>query len=438
MNSLDLNLINYEKPDLETLFKLKQNYTVNDVEFTESTMREQLTKTDNLNISLKQDLINFLKDAKQKLIQLVNTPLFNNTNNNNNLFKNNLFSTEYIPTKENIQRDKELNLREKTDFIHVQTSEFLPGKLNPLHTRVISKCLTIDTRFRDNYYSTQSSDFQFQLPLTLNKVVSMHLSSFEIPVSFYGISSSYGNNFLYIKIYHSDFINNYNDELIEEEKIITIPDGNYNAQDLIDILNISLCPTNIDGTPLNPDDLFSYIQFSLNITDTGSGTGKVTINTIGLRKNDITKITLDFTKDINGMNTNSNIYYKIGWNLGFTQPKYEGKTTYISDSIIEPATIRYIYLAVDDFNSSVSDLFMTAFNESLMSPNIIARISIKGNYFSLLMENDLNVVSEPRVYFGPVEIQRLRVRLYDDHGRILQMNGANLSFCLVFKMLYDL
>jgi hypothetical protein len=437
MDSIDLNLTNYEKSDLEKLFKLKKNYNANDVEYKETTMREQLTKINNLNVSLKQDLINFLKKAKQKLIQITNKPIFED-NIPTSIFNDHLYSSEYIPTKENIRREKELNTREQTNFFHVQTSEFLPGKLNPLHTRVISKCLTIDTRFRDNYYTTQSSDFQFQLPLTLNKVVSMHLSSFEIPVSFYGISSSYGNNYLYIKIYYPDFTNTYNDELIEEEKIFTIPDGNYNAQDLINVLNKSLCPTNIDGTPLNPDNLFSYVQFSLDITDTGSGTGKVTLYTTGLKKDDIKKITLDFTKDINGINTISNIYYKIGWNLGFTQPKYEGKTTYISDSIIEPATIRYIYLAIDDYNSGVSDLFMTAFNESLMSSNVIARISIKGTYFSLLMENDLNVVSEPRIYFGPVEIQRLRVRLYDDHGRVLQMNGANLSFCLVFKMLYDL
>jgi hypothetical protein len=110
----------------------------------------------------------------------------------------------------------------------------------------------------------------------------------------------------------------------------------------------------------------------------------------------------------------------------------------ISETIIEPATVRYIYLAIDDFNSSVNDLFTNAFYKSIMSPDVIARISIKSSYFSLLMENDLSVVTEPRSYFGPVDIQRIRVRLYDDRGNILQMNDSNFSFCLVFKMLYDL
>lgn len=439
--NLDLNIKNYDKPDLVNLFKLtNSNYTHNDVEMQENKMREQLSKLTTLTKSMKQDLMNFLNTAKQKLInEIMNEKRIFNEYIPTTIPKNNrLDASEYVATKENKPRERELNIREKTEFVHVQNSDFMPGKLNPLQTRVISKCLTIDTRFRDNFYSTQSSDFQFQLPLTLNKVVSMSLSSFEIPVSFYGISSGYGNNFLFIKIFHPDFENTYNDELIEKDKIIIVPDGNYNAQDLINIINKLLCPVNIDGTPVNPDDLFSYIQLSLDISETGSGTGKVTIYTTGLKSSNIKSITLDFTKDINGLPNNSEISSKIGWNLGFTHPKYEGKTVYLSDTIIEPATIRYIYLAVDDYNSSVNDLFMTAFNESLMSPNVIARISIKGTYFSLLMENDLSMVTEPRIYFGPVEIQRLRIRLYDDHGRILQMNNANFSFCLVFKMLYDL
>jgi len=68
----------------------------------------------------------------------------------------------------------------------------------------------------------------------------------------------------------------------------------------------------------------------------------------------------------------------------------------------------------------------------------MARISIKGSHLSLIMENELTVVTEPRQYFGPVDIQRMRIRLFDEYGRILQMNGSNFSFCLKLKLLYDL
>ena len=78
------------------------------------------------------------------------------------------------------------------------------------------------------------------------------------------------------------------------------------------------------------------------------------------------------------------------------------------------------------------------FNKSILSPNILARISIKGSYFSIIMESDFNIVSEPRKYFGPVDIQKLHIQLLDEHGRILHMNNSNFSFCINLKMLYDL
>ena len=73
-----------------------------------------------------------------------------------------------------------------------------------------------------------------------------------------------------------------------------------------------------------------------------------------------------------------------------------------------------------------------------MNNDILARISIKGNRFNLLTNNDFDIVSEPRIYFGPIDLQRLRIRLLDEHGRVLQMENSNYSFCLKLKMLYDL
>ena len=76
--------------------------------------------------------------------------------------------------------------------------------------------------------------------------------------------------------------------------------------------------------------------------------------------------------------------------------------------------------------------------KNLLKLGKLARISIKGSYFSLIMENDFNIITEPRRYFGPVDIQRLRIRLLDERGRVLPMNNSNFSFCLDFKMIYDL
>lgn len=436
---LDLDLYNYSINDIEKFFRLdkESKYQAKDVELKEVEIREVLLQSGHINKQFKRDLISFLEKAKNWLIEVKCPPRIQPTTVPRDF---RLDPSPNIPKPKEFpgSREGEITGRQNTQFIYAQNSEFYPGIINPIDTRIIAKCLTIDTRFRDNYYTTNSSDFTFQLPLKITKVVSMQLSSFEIPVSFYGISSNYGNNYLYLKITYPD-PDTYVDEPVVQEKVFIIPDGNYNAQDFIDKINDVICPKNFDGTPLFPDNMFSYIQFRVDINDSGSGTGKVIVEPCGVMECKIKTITLDFSKDIN-MNTdpNPNLSSKIGWNLGFTKILYENKRTYTSDTLIEPATIRYIYLAVDDFNNSVNNHFITAFNQSIMNPNILARISIKGTYFSLLMENDLNIVTEPRKYFGPVDIQRLRIRLYDDHGRILDMNNANYSFCLNFKILYDL
>jgi len=435
MENIDLDINNYTINDIEKFFKLKpkSGYTAVDVELREAQIREQLLSSGHIDKRLKRDLIEFLTSAKEWLMDIKCPP-----QKQPSIIPKNaqLDKTDFPASRIPPSREGELIERKNIQYVISHPSEFVPGEINPLKTRVISKCLTIDTRFRDNFYTTPSSDFTFQMPVKLNKVVSMQMSAFEIPVAFYGISSTYGNNFLWIKITYPN--PGYDDEPVEEEKILIIPDGNYNAQDFIDTINELLSPKKIDGTLENPDNMFSYVRFTLDIKESGSGTGKVTLETYGTKCKDISKIELDFSRSIDGTPDLIDISTKIGWNLGFTKKKYENKKSYVAETLIEPASIRYIYLAIDDFNNSVNNHFITAFNQSILNPNILARISIKGTYFSLLMENDLNIVTEPRKYFGPVDIQRLRVRLFDDHGRILEMNNANFSFCLVFKLLYDL
>jgi len=227
---------------------------------------------------------------------------------------------------------------------------------------------------------------------------------------------------------------------LEDENMFIIPDGNYDAKGLINTLNNLLSPLDKKGNLINPASIFSYIEFSLDIDSFNSGTGKVMIKPAESHKKFVNSITLDFTKNKNG-STDSNptsLLTKIGWNLGFIKPKYENSCTYTSDTIFEMNTIRYVYLAIDDFNNNANNQFISVFNNSILNPHILARISIKGNYFSSLQENDFTIITEPRQYFGPVDIQRFKIQMYDEFGRILNLNNANYSFCLDFKLLYDL
>ena len=42
-----------------------------------------------------------------------------------------------------------------------------------------------------------------------------------------------------------------------------------------------------------------------------------------------------------------------------------------------------------------------------------------------------------RIYFGPVNIERMRVKLMDDKGRVLNLNGADWSVTIISENLYQ-
>ena len=46
-------------------------------------------------------------------------------------------------------------------------------------------------------------------------------------------------------------------------------------------------------------------------------------------------------------------------------------------------------------------------------------------------------LNRTREYFGPVNIQKLEIKVYDEYGRILDLNNMDWSFTLAFEKLYD-
>jgi len=208
----------------------------------------------------------------------------------------------------------------------------------------------------------------------------------------------------------------------------------------IESINNLISPRDEDGILLDADDIFGYIKVTVDLTDNYSGTGRVTFMTEGSKENIITSFEIKFIKPYNCNDFKFPLSTRIGYNFGFTKEEYKGEKKYVSEMIIEPATIRYFYLAIDDYNNNNNNnQYITVYkNSTTLTSSIIAKISVKSSYFSLIMENDLNITTEPREYFGPINLQKLQVSLLDDHGRILDMTQGNFSFTLLVKRLYDL
>jgi hypothetical protein len=256
MTDIDLDITNYSIGDLEKFFSLdpKQNYTSGDIELREYEIREQLLSSGHVKRKFKKDLIDFLSKAKQLLSSKKSGTTEPNAPSQSH--------SEYKEIASTSRAENELIVRPDKKYVNSYPSEYHPGQLNPLDTRTITKYVPIDTRVRDNYETTSASDFTIQLPSRLNKVVSMQLSSLEFTITCYSISAKYGNNFLYM---YTDTQYSENGPITPYETVIIIPDGNYNATDLLIKINSLLAPTDTAGALLEPDSVFSYIKFYIDI-----------------------------------------------------------------------------------------------------------------------------------------------------------------------------
>jgi hypothetical protein len=71
--------------------------------------------------------------------------------------------------------------------------------------------------------------------------------------------------------------------------------------------------------------------------------------------------------------------------------------------------------------------------------DVFAKIPIKqGTPFGrLYVDFSGSLQDNKRVYFGPVNVDRMRVRLLDDKGNVLNLNGCEWSFAVIVEVLYQ-
>jgi len=429
--NFDLEINNYKIDELRDMFELPENYDKNMINNKESKLIENIIRNKNINEDTKSKTITFLIKAKNILSEHISR---NNNDNESSLIINRGEKQNELknPTPDKAERTsntlpKSELLSYDDHMVQVRSSDgyppdigFAKGILNPLKKRVISRTVTIDSRFRENYYNSSAGNFTVQLPMILENVLTMSLSSIEMPTSYYVISNQYQNNFFSITV---------NDVT----KIISISSGNYTTASLILYLNNEMLTFGGD---------FKYIVFAVNVSAAFGGSGQMMVG-VDLAKPDniiINNIELNFQADKFGNDDRSTpLPLKLGWILGFRNGIYTGNLNYVSEAITDISGPRYFYLVVEDFNNNNNNaLFYTAFNSSLLNKSVLGRFPLNTSLYSLLLQNNLNVVVVKREYFGPVDIHNLKIQLLDEFGRIVDLNYMDFSFSLFFTIAYDI
>ena len=464
MSNINLDINTYNINEMENLLKLKHPYIEEDL-FNAKTKMQTSIISSNITQVKKEELSIFLDNIYNRL--------------SNNLVK--IDAKNYNDVK---QYDGNHFIIKNENDKYSSTLE----NNKQINKSIIKRTYTVDSLFRQNYDAAdnQSHNYVIQLPETINKAITMSISSLEIPLTYHNISEELNNNVFRIQVNLS------NGDTTEISGNVTIATGMYEARFAGEIATNHRKAASIK-TEVNRALKEFFNKFTSSSTSDISGLASDLCNNliygINIRsgfsffKYDLTNdssnniqdffndysIKIDFdvnngdtiTDQITGKGKSTScyqneIYQKLGWQLGFRNKllildisndvlNTLGSTecTVVSRSPCYINYPRYIYIAIDDFQASSRNYFSIA-SESIIAPNIIGRINI----LSLLEEKTaFKQAAAPgdfiynnkhvREYFGPTDITKLKVSLLDEYGRPFTLNNMDWSFILSFECFYN-
>ena len=448
MSSFDLDVQNYSLDELLSMFSVSKPYETEEVINNKIKLKDKVNVQYDLTLNKKSDICGFLDSAADKIIEAIqHGPIVKKPQNFLDL-KNNLYkstgSTYIIKSSFDTEG---LNAKAWEGKL-IDSPNHPPGFVNPINISTIKRTVNVDTRFRSNYYTTSATNFSLTLPLKITNVLSMRLASVEIPITYYVIAQYQGNS--YFKI-DWDFNPNATEEadIYNCTGVVKIPDGNYEpfwedatlATDLASTVNTYMHALSVNGTKIDPDgDLEKIKNIVYNVERTSGRSGfawKIDSDVAA----EPFRITFGVNEDGN-QDVGTNLQLRLGWFLGFRVSVYEGDSI-TSEGICYMKGPRYAFLCINDYNNSVSDYFVSAFSSSVLQRDIIARINLtsiqqtNGVYQSGQDDGSSIQINRQRNYFGPVDIERLEIKLVDEFGRIIDLNNMDWSMALTMECYYS-
>jgi hypothetical protein len=306
-----------------------------------------------------------------------------------------------------------LNDRDNTNVIaNTYPNKVAPGYLNSIKRIVQLQNLNLNSCFRDNYYSSFSTNFSYTIPVEIKNIISLRLASIEIPNSCYLFSKKKKNNFFKIEVKINNEIETHN---------IIIPDGNYDNETLTYYLNT----TYFNESGIN--DNLKYIKFTID---------NITFRTkFEIVDCDIPnyKISVYFVE-----NVNQNIMNTFGWIIGFRIGSYLNIIdSIISEGLFDGSGDTYVYFSLNDYqyNNNISNII--CFQDCINDNDILAKIPLTNGKLSLIINDNNNPLTKTRIYNGPVNINKFQIQILDKFGEVVDLNNMDFSFTLELELLYE-
>jgi hypothetical protein len=381
--------------------------------------------------------INYFKENEE----IISALLENNTN-----FKSNLLDDE----------DMNPQSAKKQLFVKGYLNKYTEGLVNPLERETTSSILSINSKFRESN-SKSSTDFVIELNDPYHNVVSIKLASIELINSYYTISEYLRTNKFSVNFFQYNSVTNDISQNSIFTEDFTIPDGNYSVTDLETIINNDCFKNNETNGAIIPSIRYYRVIKIVKTNNTGkllfvvndsSGNQPLAGYKWGFDLNFSDKIT-----------PNRPAFLNLGWILGYRKLNYNffktiNNETYYNhvktlsldigfnpESTANTIGTRYFLLEVDDFNKNQSKLFR--FNAELKNnsseaftysvSNILALIPNRCNYYDTSFEDYTDRIFNTKLYFGPVKISKLKIRLLDENGVVVNLNNTDLTINIAIE-----
>jgi hypothetical protein len=434
--NFNLNSDSYNDTEIEKLMHLSVPYTTNDIIRATQTLKTTIGKMTNLESEKHREFIFF--------IDTISNRLHNKTSSLGDAHSVIQQGSNFII--ENPDRLIGKNSKIENGRITLESKSAPPGYLNPINVRTITQAISIDSRFRPNYYASKSTNYSIVLPSIQKNVVSLRVASIELPTTYYAVSR-YNNNATCIII---DLRNN------GHGWVLNLPDGNY-EQSWAQNSHAAFIETAMNDAILNALSVAIDSSGRITLTPTGA---KLTAQDLTFNldrisgKSFFTAVAggilrtqgfiLRFNVDNDGnLNLDTNLQMRLGWQLGFRAAEYVANPKCVSEGICLVCGPRYGFISIDDHQKNTGPSYLVAYANSILQDNIITRINLAeliadvGVYQSSSDPGLSTQLNRTREYFGPVDIQRLHISLYDEFGRIIDLNNMDWSLTLAFEVLYN-
>jgi hypothetical protein len=471
MDNFDLNINNYSVSELEELLTLGKQYNPEDIRYKKDSICMKIVNDDTISFDMKSKLENFFEKASVLLRTVKNrrsgssgpeSNVSGSVENFTDLKMEMMKGTNNLVIQDpTVAHNMKIEDILKTPGKNVDSYGTDRGVINPLLVNTILKAVNIDTRFRDNYYTTKSTNIVVTLPFRLEKVVSYRIAGITLPLTYYNISQAYGNNTIQINILNrTTGVQTFSYNLI-------LPDGRYNTTQNVSVYSscleqvINNMLTNDPNSPNNNTTLCPNLNLRYTIDRTSGRSifaqDATIAATIPYKFEIVTSVGYNLQNNSFEDDYYRTLMLRLGWVLGFRVAVYSSSnviasppappTTFgsiVSEGICFIKFPLYGFLAIDDFNKNSNDYYMSVFANSISVPNIIGKVNftqfteLSGDFQAAQGESTSIAINREKRYFGPVTIQKLKITLYDDLGRILDLNNMDWSLELAFECVYNM